>query len=146
MSDLALDLQFRLSPFVVGCRPFSPSRGPSAAHGFAARRRTTEVARYVLHVLDASCPSSGSLGPRAVVRSQLISHGIAPGTAPGLAPYRRPDIVASLQHLCRPVLALFAVRREARWEARQLPRFSMAAVSIRSPTALSMARQYSKAR
>ena len=35
MTNLAPDLQFRLSLFVLGCRPFSASRGPFAAHDSA---------------------------------------------------------------------------------------------------------------
>jgi hypothetical protein len=49
VTDLVADLRFRRSLFVLGCRPFSASRGPSGAHGLPPKgpavSRSTRVHR-----------------------------------------------------------------------------------------------------
>ena len=53
MTDLAVDLRFRLSLFVPGCRPFSASRGPSAAHDLVSSLASSSLSPNV--AADFAC-------------------------------------------------------------------------------------------
>ena len=105
MNDLALDLRFRLSPIVVGCRPFSTSRGPTAAHrvrcqGWPCQRRQSPSCRYARRA-SGRLPRIGRITPISR-RSRVFRTSVTgslpkplPESLPGTHPRGARGIMAS---------------------------------------------------
>jgi len=97
MSNQAADLQLHLSVNVVGGRPFSASRGPSAAHDSACCSASSSLSQNfcAVHVAPRDHGLSGN-GPSANwSQSCVLKVG---RTTPGIAPVTTPVQQAELQN------------------------------------------------